>query len=241
MSEQSFEVVTLREKARGCGFRRAGPRGVGIYMMGPGGTSACERLPMPLTVCPCCGQGIKFARAFTWIEPGKLFAPHIEPVCIKLGPRDEAADQALWGKYADHNHNLCPMCNAEQIAGDRAGLLWIGGKNYTPEAFKREAAMMGISRRLPNIPRGFEVGKHIIYLAHKQACWPEGWPHCAPDAKSRPGIFYAFRPSHVDLVIDDPDEIPETALRLKERLGDVARLVKVIPDQEQQAELFGAG
>lgn len=229
------EVVVLHEKARGCGFRRAGPTGVGIYLMGPGGSEACERLPLPLEVCPCCGQGIKFSRGFTWVEPASLFDPKIEPKCLLA--LDEP-DPGLVALYADHNHEGCPMCNPSKIAGDKAGLLWIGGKNYTPQSFKREAAQMGISRRLPSIPRGFMVGSHYVYLAHKQAAYPEGWPDVEPGAKARAGVFYVFKPTHVDLVIDDKDQIPERAERLLDKLGDKGRLVQVIPDQDTQGTLF---
>jgi hypothetical protein len=92
---------------------------------------------------------------------------------------------------------------------------------------------MGISRRLPSIPRGFEVGVHLVYLAHKQAAYPEGWPDVEPGAKARPGVFYVFKPTHVDLVIDDEKEIPKRAERLLDRLGDSGRLVKVEPDTSQ--------
>ena len=239
MGESKREVLVLREQARGCGFRKAGPTGVGIYLMGPGASAKCERLPMPLTVCPCCGEGIKFSRAFTWVMPGKLFAPYIEPTCMLHDERAE--DLQELDMLSPHNHEACPMCNAEAVAGVRAGLLWIGQNHYSPQAFKREAALMGISRRLPNIPRGFAVGEHWVYLAHKLAAFPEGWPDCGPDAKSRPGVFYVFRPTHVDLVIDDPEDIPERAHRLADRLGDAARLVTVIPEIESQGELFEGG
>jgi hypothetical protein len=49
-----------------------------------------------------------------------------------------------------------------------------------------------------------------------------------------PGIFAAFRPTHIDLVIDDPDDIPARAKVLKDRMGDHARLVKVVRDETQQ-------
>ena len=41
-------------------------------MFEKGGIS-CHRLPLNIPVCPVCGQGIKFTRGFTWINPGKIF------------------------------------------------------------------------------------------------------------------------------------------------------------------------
>ena len=72
------EVLILREAKRGCGYRKAGPDGTGLYLMGEITWSVCERLPFPLTVCPCCGAGVKHTRAFRWIEPTKLFAPEFD-------------------------------------------------------------------------------------------------------------------------------------------------------------------
>jgi len=217
-----MEVHISHEKVRGCGFRKSGAGGVGQYMMGGKLGDACERLPMPLTVCPCCGQGYKFARNFTWIDPGQMFAPGLSPRC---GEFPDKANES-------HRHNICPMCSPALVAGDRGGLIWIGAKHYkTAEVFLEEAREMGISRRLPAIPNGFEFGEHYVYLAHKAAVIP-----CIRDfeigedeiPKPTPGVFSVFKPTHVDLVIDDENDIPEKAVRLMEKHGDHARLVKVV-------------
>jgi len=216
-----MEVVFSEEKVRGCGFRKSGKDGVGQYMMGGKLEEPCERLPMPLTVCPCCGQGYKFARNFTWIDPGRMFAPDLEPRCLALG---EEFDRT-------HAHAWCSMCCPADVAGDRAGLIWIGARHYkTPALFLAEAREMGISRRLPAIPNKFEFGEHYVYLAHKAAVIPFlGDFEIGKDEppKLTPGVFSVFKPTHVDLVIDDEDNIPEKAVRLMEKHGENARLVKV--------------
>jgi hypothetical protein len=98
---------------------------------------------------------------------------------------------------------------------------------YTPEEFLIEAARMGISKKVWCLPRGFKIDETVVYLAHIEACLKEDketdeWEHT-------PGVFTCFTPSSVDLVIDDPENIPEKAIKLATKLGDYARIVKVEP------------
>ena len=39
-----MEIIVSKEAPRGCGYRRTGPDGVGLYLMGKGIFEACERL-----------------------------------------------------------------------------------------------------------------------------------------------------------------------------------------------------
>lgn len=131
------------EAKRGCGFRKVG----GLYLVSGRATMACCKLPVPLTVCPCCGQGIKQTRGWTWVNPAKL-----------LGDKKCLA--------SDLSQIACPAAYPARM-GERAGLLWVGRQFYpTPESFDREAAAMGVSRRITTIPHGFEVGKTWILFAH---------------------------------------------------------------------------
>lgn len=206
-----MQVITSIETKRGCGYRGTGPDGVGLYLMGTGNFEACERLPFPLTVCPCCGGGIGFFRGFKWIQPEQLFNPVNEPVC-------DGND--------DHTHDRCIMCTPS-LAGDRTGLMWIGEKFYTPREFIREAKQVGISKRVSSVPKGFELGEDIIFLAHRKAVVN----YDDDDVSFSSGIFMSFKPSSIDIVIDDPDNIPARAIALKEKFGDKAQLVKVETDQ----------
>lgn len=132
------------ERRRGCGFRKIG----GLYIVSGGRGYACDRLPYPLEICPTCGHGIKQTRGYTWIDVEALVGG-LHPNCA-----DDFA---------------CPLCMKPDAIG-RAGLLWIGEKFYkTPDDFIREAAEMGISRRISAIPRGFNVGRTWILLAHPKA------------------------------------------------------------------------
>lgn len=211
-----MKVHISLEAARECGFRKPSKDGVGIYLRGFGKAEDCERLPFPLTVCPCCGSGYKPTRGFTWINPMVLFDPYSEPKCMDH-------------EGLDHDHERCWICNPE-LLGSRAGLIWIGEQHYdTPQAFMREAARMGISRKIAAIPNGFEVGEHAIFLAHRKCRKVDGeW---------EAGVFMAFKPTHIDLVIHDPDRVPDKAINIAKELGeDKVRIVKVIPDKDDDGE-----
>lgn len=222
-----YEVTISYEKRRGCGYRTSGAGGVGIYLMGSLFGEACERLPFPLTPCEeCARRGLKcqmaFSRAPTWIEPEKLFAVDIDPMCwLSPNPTRE---------FDGHHHNHCPMCSPWKFP-ERGLLIWVGRGHYSTSSFNREAMEMGVSRKLTSIPRGFKIGEHWVYLAHPDAIVRFG-------EKPSAGVFRVFRPSHIDLVIDDPDNIPGRAKTLKDKYGDKVRLVKVVPEPElEQLEL----
>lgn len=217
-----MKVEISYEAARMCGFRKPSKDGIGIYLRGSPFNEACERLPWLLECCPTCGQGYKQSRGFTWINPMNMFDPFVAPQCTV-----NLADDP----FSSHRHEQCWMCNPE-LLGSMAGLIWIGEKFYaTPTLFLRESDQMGISRKISAIPNGFEVGVHAIFLAHIRT-----FAKRLPDGKMeyKPGVFAAFKPSSVDLVIDDPDCVPDKAIALAKRIGeDKVRLVKVIKDAEE--------
>lgn len=175
------------EKRRGCGFRKVG----GLYLVSGGGGVECDRLPIPLEVCPCCSQGIKQSRGWTWVDVA-LLVGGVHPDC-----KDDFA---------------CPLCMATSEMG-KAGLLWIGEKFYkTPADFDQEGAEMGISRRIKAIPRGFKVGITWILLAH-----PKTIRTYVPAEKEdeqrglvpgldekivfKPGIFKVWRPQRIEKLV----------------------------------------
>lgn len=226
-----MKVEISFESKRECGFRKPGKDGVGIYLRGASKYENCERLPFLLDVCPCCGSGFSPTRGFTWINPMTLFDPYTEPKCVNVH------FDPMWGteyKSNDtHNHEACWLCNPE-LLGSKAGLIWIGEQHYdSPQKFVMEAETMGISRKISAIPNGFQIGEHAIFLAHRKTVYLTeasgkeklGW---------QPGVFMAFKPTCVDLVIDDPNKVPNKAIEIAKRLGkDNVRIVKVIPDTEE--------
>lgn len=136
------------EAKRGCGYRKTG----GIYLVSEPGGMPCDRLPIPLTVCPTCSHGFKQARGWTWVDVNALIGG-VHKDCHDAGP--------------------CPLCTATADMG-KAGMLWIGEKFYpTPESFDNEAQTLGISRRIHAVPRNFKVGETWILLSHPKGICKE--------------------------------------------------------------------
>lgn len=182
------------EPRRGCGYRKIG----GLYLVSGGRGVVCDRLPIPLEVCPTCGHGIKQTRGWTWIDVPALVGG-VHPACA-----DDFA---------------CPLCMAPHELG-RCGLLWIGERFYkTPRDFDREAAALGVSRRISAIPRGFKVGETWILFAHPKAV--NRWEPLSeadraaaiaqnlmlPDDQTKlcydPGIFKVWRPERIEKILPE--------------------------------------
>ena len=131
------------EAKRLCGWRKVG----GLYLCGEFIGAPCDRMPFPLTTCPVCGQGIKVSRGFTQINPYRL-----------------------WGIHQDCNDNFrpCFLCDPQD---EPAYIMLVGAGNYkAPGDFLDEAHQLGISKRIPFIPKDLELGRTVIYLAHPKAC-----------------------------------------------------------------------
>jgi hypothetical protein len=178
-------ATRLTEGKRGCGFRSPG----GLYLMGGEPNAPCGKLPMEMAVCPTCSQGVKPARGWTWIRPPGLFG---EPSSCR------SAGFEVGGP--DMQPNYCCSCPAGLGMPERAGLIWVGSQHYeTVEKFMAEAREMGISRRLPAIPRGLEIDKTWVFLAHRQAV-ERPCPTCCRRVH-RPGIFTVFQPRRIEKVV----------------------------------------
>lgn len=63
------------EIKRRCGYRKVG----GTYLVGECSPSPCDRLPIPVGLCPVCGQGVEFSRGWTQISPDRLLSHHEAP------------------------------------------------------------------------------------------------------------------------------------------------------------------
>lgn len=175
------------EKPRGCGRRKPG----GYYLVASGEGEACCKLPYKLDVCPVCHAGFKPARGWTWID-----------------------SEALFGRIACQNPHMESACPAAKPMG-KVGLLWVGEKFYpTPADFNREAAEMGISRRLNAIPKGFVLGETWVCLAHRKAVRLSD--RDGQDETFYPGIFRIFKPEAIEYVVTGK-ETEEDIDRLIER------------------------
>lgn len=193
--------LTELEPRRGCGYRYIGK----LYLIGIGMGKVCHRLPLKLPeVCPCCGEGIKFHRGFQWINPQRIFGSC--PDCTsKLKDGVPLCDPD------------CPIC----YPPEKVGLMWVG-ERYYPRTFDftMEAEKMGISKAIATIPKGLEIGKTWIFLAHKKAV-----VEMVTDKNTLtgyrdeyvPGIFYAFRPVRIEMLIKESDATEENLEKLKKR------------------------
>jgi len=227
-----MQVITTHEEKRGCGYRKPSKSGVGIYLVGPAFDAPCGRMPFELKACPTCGGGIKPSRGWNWITPSELFKrPEGTGRCGAYEGEDSASIRWL---------DVCVSCPlGGAIPEGKHGLIWIGEGHYpTPEDFLMEAKRMGLSRKIGALPKGFELGKTVVYLAHRKAFrespvrMKDGTLNYDAE-RFLPGIFATFKPTGVDLVIADADAVPEKAEKLAEKIGDGARIVKVIPKGEQ--------
>lgn len=198
------------EPKRGCGYRKVN----GLYIVGGGVGAPCDRLPFALTVCTCCGQGVKQALGWTWIDVAKFFnGKH-----VIVG---DGYDNLM--ECGDMN-GLCPLCSHPESMG-KAGLLWIGEKFYkTPDAFVKEGVSMGFSRRIRAIPHGFKIGETWVMLAHSKAI-PEtrrsvagGWAGSEDEViPAKPGIFYAWKPQRIEKIVLESTRGTEEIAALEKR------------------------
>lgn len=167
-------IHSRTESKRGCGFRKKG----GKYFVSDGIGRPCGRLPIPLVSCPCCNQGIKQSRGFTWIS-GKLLEGHDCSFATKS------------------NCRACPLGNIQKI--DRLGLMWVGGKFYpSTSSFTEEANRLGVSKRIAQIPRDFVLGETWIALAHPEAVMIAGEKG---ELEIKPGIFHLFKPTRIEYIV----------------------------------------
>lgn len=208
------------EQKRGCGYRKVG----GLYLVSGGAGVPCDRLPIELSVCPCCHGGIKQSRGWTWIDVAMLVGGDHGVPCLDSG--------------------FCPLCHDVKQLG-KAGLLWIGEKFYpTPADFDREGVAMGISRRISAIPRNFKVGETWILLAHPKTitrncsqCEGSGYedrlhrgaaparadlaPLCekceGSGREHAAGIFKVWRPSRIEKICKESERGTEAIGELEKK------------------------
>ncbi len=182
------------EAQRGCGYRKVG----GSYLVGRGLAAPCCKMPIKLHICPSCCQGIKQTRGHAWIDP------------------------RLWLSGDCFTSQVCPAANPDQM-GEKVLLLWIGEQFYpTAEAFADEANRLGVSRRIRTVPRGFEVGKTWVFLAHPKVIQSDS-------GEWLPGIFRIFKPNAIERIVT------RTQSQDAELMADLAKqklTPVVVPDDD---------
>jgi len=175
------------EAKRGCGFRKAG----GLYLVSDGLSEPCERLPIPVVPCPCCGERIQQVRGFQWVA--REYALKAAKPCD--------------GNSA-HTHRACAVCSPDVMSQEKYGLIWVGEAFYpTMDDWAIEAGKLGVSKRVNAIPKGVEIGVTWVLVAH-----PKGIPNPAAKAGTGldevsaddaflPAICSAFRVKRIELIV----------------------------------------
>ena len=208
------------EKKRGCGWKKVG----GLYLIGGIMNAPCDRLPITLTTCPTCGEGLKVGKGFTKINPFKMWGNHGMEFKQDI---QEAVDC--------HDQPTCYVCNPLDGIGY---LMRVGEKFYTPENFMAEARQMGVSKRIPFIPRELRVGVTPIFLVHKKA----GWRYDeVPDGKGRQkrvvvptdAVFAAFIPMRIEQLVWKKDLKGKKGKELRESLEKRGITIVEVPDNDR--------
>lgn len=217
---------TSIEPRRGCGFRKPG----GLYLVSKGEAMPCCRLPFEIRPCEQCeSMGLKCSltqsRGWTTVDIDKLFGLN-EPT-VRLNDFGQC--------------RMCPMAPGRTVG--LGGLLWVGESFYpTPADFAKEAASMGVSKRLSAVPkelRNDDGSFRWVLLAHPKAI-SRPCPDLANDKCCRrgecetcggdgvvftPGIFYMFRPTGLEYVVTG-DEDEEELEAIEKRGIEPVRVIR---------------
>lgn len=226
------------EAKRGCGFRIVD----GLYLVCGGTAFPCDRLTFEIPeVCPCCGNGTKFSRGWTWVDPDRFFGGDHVPEVEKIADHpalihEPEAKEFVAGYLCDCLDGLCPVCRPARMNG-RAALLWIGEKHYTPQEFKDEAAKLGVSKRIAGIPRDLVLGQTWVLCAHKKAITREdpvethnaegGTTDVLFQENHYPGVFFAFKPTRIERIVKQSD-------------FDLYQRVEAMSEEDREAWLSGS-
>lgn len=207
---------SMNESERGCGFRKEG----GLYLVADSPSKPCGKLPKEVAVCPTCGHGIKPGRGLQWTDPSAIW---------KAGPCERGLEYHDNPNLTIGTCRICPLYDPP----DFGTILWIGD-DYTPGTWTAEAVTMGVSRRIPAVPKDnrFVVGKTLVLVGFRKVfdhpcatCSGSGnldtsepgtepsdelikaCPDCSGSGKVwNPGIVGAFIPKAIEYILTDDDK-----------------------------------
>lgn len=210
-------IKVVQDHKRGCGWRS---KKASLYFRSDGLSMGCGRLPIELEVCPCCGRGIKQSRQFQWVEADEIIRQAEHTPC----------------KTPD-SCGFCPIgraLNGGELG--RAGLIWVGEMHYpTPEDYVEESRKYGVSRRInmDQVPRGFEIGKTWILLAHSKAIVKAEF---GQPVEYKGGIFSMFKPDRIEVICDGTETSEEVDRYLERGLTPV--FVERVEDTQIEMEFI---
>ena len=196
----------MGEGIRGCGYRKIG----GLYLVSdPSAQLECDALPLPIEACDCCGFEPPFSRNFQWIHTAYI---------AELSQRKHRKPEGCRCNVA------CPVCFAPttlNVDSGKYGFMYVSKRAYTPPSFVKEAVTMGVSKRIPDIPKGLVLGKTLVLLAHNKVPTNFNLSQTNGLAAKEPeymtAIFYGFIPQRVELLVWKGQYTNDELLQLKEK------------------------
>jgi hypothetical protein len=218
------------EAKRGCGFRKCG----GLYLVGEGIAVGCDRLPLPLEVCPTCNQGIKPSLGFSWIESTILGGN-----CPKEGAECHLNSQCeiCFPRFIDKEIDNGSVKTIIRVP-KKLALMWVGSRFYRlPREFIEEAMKLGVSKRIMAIPRGLQIGD-LVLLAHRQAVNRQATGKDGmPKNEKAPGIFYGFHITRFEKIVTETMAKDEKEMeKLKAR--NITPVVVPDGDKDHQGTVY---
>lgn len=182
-------VIVKVRLERGCGFRKAG----GLYLMGHNVTlRECDRGLLHIKACPTCGERPRFTRGIASINFVTLFGEH----------------KPHFGECKDDA--TCVVCHPPRNVNHY--LMWVG-RDYTMSSFVDESELMGVSKRIAQVPADFVMGRDWVYLARKSVKAKDYGVKLDKGKRVFDAIFYAFRPSGIEYVLKESDLKNEKKIR----------------------------
>jgi hypothetical protein len=224
------------ETKRGCGYRRVG----GLYLIGGGLAAPCDRMPFPLERCRTCGGGIKFTRGPQWLQPD-FFSVHEScrdddsscPVCRN---RDDFGPHLLLWIGRKHYTPEAYLAESRELGVSRRlsalpkglvlGETWVllAHLDAVPARQGPDRLPLCATKECLHAQTSHEV------MSEKTRCIVSGCPCEEFEAiKPTPGIFCAFIPRAVELILKESDATPER--REKEAKRGVT--VVAVPDDDK--------
>lgn len=186
------------EKKRHCGFRTQ----FSLYLVGKYlNFKECDRLPMAIPKCACCGQEIIFNRSIRQINPHKIFGRHerkiIEIHEISLTERGIEPGMTVEG-CVDKLDAMCMPPDQNHHA-----LMYIGKQYYTIDDFVKEVKEMGFSKKIAFLPKWLKNNESIFYLArHKYMEETKGF-HPKSGKVQRDGIFMTVLMTGIEYILPE--------------------------------------
>jgi|SRR5580658_2398737 hypothetical protein len=244
------------EARRGCGFRKTG----GYYLVGGGLSAPCDRIPYALDRCRTCGGGVKFTRGHAWLQPD-FFSVHGAPKqggpidvlreCADTGPcpvclnRDDFGPHLLLWVGRGHYTPQSYMEEAGRLGVSRRlsalpkglviGETWVllAHLDAMPPQSPNMCADCGLGAALhPGHPnymfkpqKGFQPSLTVNNVT-MHPCETFQPP------KPTPGIFCAFVPRAVELILKQSDATPERIEKERKRGVTVVAVPDDDPDHQ---------